>query len=438
LEWQMIALILFGIMFLLLLMGIPVSVSLLVSVLIGFVVFVNPTLGVDHVINSFLYSVAKFTLTPVPLFILSGNLLFHSGVAMRSIYCISKWMGSMPARLSFISVIAGTLFGAVSGSTLASHSLLTSVLYPEMKKNNYSEALSLGPILASGGLAMIIPPSSQSVFYAAIAQISVAGILIGGIFPGILMAIGYSLVILIRVMLNPSHAPKYQIENITWKERFHSLAVDLLPSGMIMLLMIVFILFGITTPTEAAAVGFVASVIVVACYGCLKWEVIKKTAIGTMETTGMLFFIALTADAYGKLLAHTQVSPSVVKWVTSLDMAPYTLIIAMLLLVVIMGTFMDNVAIMMVTIPFFIPIVQSLGFDNVWFAMMMLIAIQIGLTTPPFGLGLFVVKGLLPHAKAKDLYLSAAPFLISDSCVIALIMAFPGIVLYVPKLMNLL
>ena len=437
-DWQIIGLILFGIMFLLLFLGIPVSVSLLVSVLIGFVVFVNPVLGVEHVINSFLYSVAKFTLTPVPLFILAGNLLFHSGVAMRCIHCVSKWMGAMPARLSFISVIAGTLFGAISGSTLASHSLLTSVLYPEMKKNNYSEALSLGPILASGGLAMIIPPSSQSVFYAAIAQISVAGILIGGILPGILMAIGYSLVILLRVAISPSHAPKYQVENITWKERFHSFLVDLLPSGFIILLMLVFILFGITTPTEAAAVGFVASVIVVAGYRCLTWEVIKKTAIASMETTGMLFFIAITADAYGKLLAHTQVSPSIVKWVASLDMAHHALIVAMLVLVVIMGCFMDNVAIMMITIPFFIPIVQSLGFDPIWFALMMLIAIQIGLTTPPFGLGLFVVKGLLPHAKAKDLYLSAVPFLISDSCVIALILLFPNNVLYIPVMMNLL
>ncbi|MDY6825620.1 MAG: TRAP transporter large permease subunit [Bacillota bacterium] len=432
------ALIMFAVMLVLLFLGLPVSVALLIMVLFGFVVFVDPALGVNHVINGFFSSIAKFTLTPVPLFILVGNLMFHSGVAMRSINCISKWMGSIPARLSFISVAAGTFFGAISGSTLASFSLLASILYPEMRRQNYSKAMSIGPILASGGLAMIIPPSALSVFYAAIAQISVAGILIGGIGPGILMAVGYSSVILLRVAINPSQAPKYEFEKISWRERFHSLAVDLLPAAFVTGLMLVFILFGITTPTEAAAVGFVASLIVVIGYRNLTWDVIKKTVTSTMETTGMIFFITITAASYSQLLAHTGISTGMVKWVIGLGLTPIVTVIAMLILVVILGTFMDQVPIMMVTIPFFLPIIEAFGYNMIWFAVMMLIALQIGMTTPPFGLGLFVVKGVIPEIKVKELYAAAFPYLLSDAAVITLLLLLPDIVLYIPGVMNLI
>lgn len=437
-SWGLSALVILGLLIFFLLLSLPVSISLMVVILVGYMFDLGLVKGTDYVIFSFFQSLAKFSFTPIPIFIITGTLLFHSGLALRCIEGISKWFGSVPARLSFLAIASGTVFGAISGSTIASTAVLTSVLYPEMREKHYSKVMSVGPILASGGLAMIIPPSTLSVVFAAIAQISVAGVLIAGILPGILMAIGYCVVILIYVKFNPAHAPTYNLEVvIPWKERIKSLLVDVIPVTSIILLMILFIFFGIATPTESASVGLVASLILVLIYKEFKLPVFIDTLKLTAETSGTIFFIGLMADSFSRLLAFSGISSGFVKWVLSFQIAPIMTVIAILLVVVVLGCFLDQISIMMITIPLAMPVINTLGYNSLWFAMLMLIALQIGLTTPPFGLNLFVVKSIIKDIKMRDLYGTVLPFLLSDATVIALLILFPSIVLILPMLMGL-
>jgi len=418
------------------LLGVPVSFGIMVVVLIGTALIIDPFKGPLMVVSGFYDSLANFNLAPVPLFVLAGSILLHSGLALRAIQGLGKIMGYFPASFSYLTIASGTLFGAISGSTLASNAILTSVILPEMRSRGYSKALSFGPILASGGLAMIIPPSALAVVYAAIAQISVGDVLIAGFIPGLLMAIAYVIVIKINVMLNPNEVPQEEVTSYSWRERLNALFTDILPISLVVLLMGLCIFLGITTPTEAAAVGVVGALLLTVFYKILSWELIIKSIKEAVDTTGMIFFIVLAADGFSRLLAMGGISSGLLRWVTSLDLAPIVMVIGMILVVIVMGTLMDQVAIMMVTIPFFTPIINYLGFDPIWFAILMLIALSMGLTTPPFGLGLFIVKSLAPSdTQMSDLYTATIPYLVSNVAILAILIAFPILVTVLPNLM---
>lgn len=436
--WELTALLIFGLLIFLLVVNVPISLSLMIVILVGYAMNFGLVKGTDHFILSFYQSVAKFSLTSIPLFVLLGALLIESGLAIRCIDGISKWFGFIPARLSFLSVAAGTVFGAISGSSVSSTAVLTSSLYPEMRQQKYSKFMSLGPILASGGLAMIIPPSAMAIVFASLAEISVGAVLIGGLLPGLLMAIGYSTVILIASLINPGSAPKYVKDaNESTSGRLKSLFIDVLPVTSIIVLTIVFILFGITTPTESASVGVIVALLLVLLHKKFTWTVLLNSLKSTAETCGMIYFITLAADGFARLLAFNGISQGIISSVTSIGVAPIVTVIGILLTILILGTFLDPVAMMMVTIPLVMPIVTKLGYDPTWIAILMLIAMQIGLTTPPFGLNLFVAKGLIADIKMVDLYKSATPFIISDIAVVTIILIFPAIVLGLPKLMGL-
>ncbi|MCL6446728.1 MAG: TRAP transporter large permease [Armatimonadetes bacterium] len=428
--WEANFIIIFGSLFGLILLGIPVAFAFMLVVMVGYIIFVGGWTGINQFIFGIFSSVANFNLSPVPFFILMGELLFRSGLALVCINGISKWLSSIPARLSILTVISGAFFGALSGSTMANTAMLGTLLLPEMEKNRYNKYLSVGPIMAAGGLAMIIPPSALAVIYAAIAQVSVSGVLVAGIVPGILMALGYIVVILIRVWLDPQSAPSHKMEGVTWSERFRALFLDVAPLSLICLLMYIFITFGIGTPTEAAAVGAVGALILVILYRRFSWQVFFQSVMNTIITTAMIFFITCSSTGFSQLAAYTGVTAGLLAFVTQLNLDPLLLIVAMLAVVIILGCFMDQIAIMMIVIPVFVPIVNKLGFDPIWFAVLMLICIHEGLITPPFGLELFVMKSISPETKTKDLYLSVYPIIISDLVVTALIIVFPSIALW--------
>lgn len=435
---DILALYVIGIPFVVLLfMGMPVAFVFLFIMMGASLVLMGDPVGPYMTINSFFNSVGKFTLAPVPFFVLMGELLLHSGLAAQSLDALSKLLGKIPGRLAILTNLAGALFGLLTGSTMASTAVMGSVLGPEMKARGYSKQMTYGPILASGGLAMIIPPSSLAIVYATTAEIPIGPLLIAGLLPGILMAVNYATNIMIRVLINPSLAPAYDVEPVPLKEKLRVIVTDLLPLGFIIFAVTGIFVLGIATPTESAALGAVATVLVTMAYRKLNWEVWLKSIKGTVTIATMTLFIVGGSEIFSRLLSYSGLSATMLEFLSGLDVPPLGLLTIMLGIVVVLGTFMESVPIILIVTPIFVPLASLLGFDQIWFAVLVLIAIQIGMTTPPFGMLLFVMKGIAgDDVTMGDMYRTALPFVISDLITITLIILFPAIALWLPSLLK--
>ena len=350
---------------------------------------------------------------------------------------LDKWLGRMPGRLSFLAVGGGTLFATLSGSGMASCAMLGSTLVPDMENRGYKKAMILGPILGSSGLAIMIPPSNLGVIAAAIGEFSVGKLLIAIIVPGLMMAVLYAGYIIIRSRLQPHLAPVYDVPPIPIIDRVMATVCYILPLGFIVFLVVGVIFIGVATPSEAAAMGTFGTFILAACYRGLNWEIVKKAILGTVQITAMVLMIMTGALAFSQILSYTGASQGLVQAFIGLPVAPIFVVVLMQIVILLLGMFMDVVAIMMITLPIFIPTVSALGFEPVWFGAIFLLNIEMATTSPPFGLTLFVMKGAAPpDTTMGDIYRSALPFLICDLIAIILMLAFPILVLWLPGLMR--
>jgi len=363
LEWQLVLLLIFGSLMILMATGMPVAFCFMFINLVGMYVFFGLT-GLEQLIISMYRTLNTFILLPIPLFILMGEVLFHSGIAPVLIKTLDKWLGRLPGRLSLLAVASGTLFSTLTGTSLASVAMLGSVLVPEMEQQGYKKSMTLGPILGSGGLAMMIPPSALAVLCGAIAEISIGKILIAIIIPGLVMAAIYAAYIITRCWLQPSIAPTYVIPPIPLSKKLLATARYVIPQGIVIFLCIGVIFLGVTTPSEAAATGSIGTIILALCYRRLNWEVLKKAITGTISVTGMLFLIIAGATAFSQILAYSGASASLSALVTGLPVAPIIIIMVMQVVILFLGCFMDVVSIMMITLPIFVPVVLSREFHH--------------------------------------------------------------------------
>ncbi len=428
-EWWILLVIIFGAALFLLGVGMPVSFAFIAVNMLGAFILQGGDRAFHTLTLSMYSSVSTFTLLPVPLFVLMGEILWHSRIGFRAIDVLDKNLGKVPGRLSILTVLSGTVFAALSGSTMANTALLGTMLLPEMDKRGYHRSMSMGPIMASGGLAMIIPPSALAVILATIGKLSIGKILIASVLPGIILAVLYIGYIVIRCRMNPEMAPAYLAARVPILERVVGLVVYIAPLGIIIFLVSGVIVIGVATPTEAAALGCLGSALIAAAYGALSWEVVKKAVTGTVYISVMMLAILVGALGFSQLLAYSGASRGLLEAVTNLPIAPILLIVAMQLIVLVLGCFMEQIAIMMITLPIFIPLVLKLGYDPIWFGVMMLINLDLALLTPPFGLLLFIMKGVAPPGTTmREIYMAGLPFVVLDIVAIALILVFPELV----------
>jgi len=296
--------------------------------------------------------------------------------------------------------------------------------------------MSLGPILGSGGLAIMIPPTSLGVLLGAIAQISIGQILVAIIIPGLVMAFLYAVYIIGRCYLQPDVGPVYDVPSVPFSVKFMAFLYYILPLGTIIFLVTGVIFVGIATPSEAAATGALGTFLLAAAYGKLSWKVVKSALMGTIQITVMMFTIIASAKAFSQILAFTESTKFLAELALGLPLPPIMIFAAMQIVILIMGMFMDPVAIMLVCIPVFLPIVTQLGFNLVWFAVVILLNIEMSATSPPFGFGLFVMKGVAPRGTSMvDIYNAALPFLACDLIAMILLIAFPSVALWLPSMM---
>jgi tripartite ATP-independent transporter DctM subunit len=434
-AWHEILLVLLGTLVLFMAIGLPVVFAFFATNLIGAFVFMGGENGILQLVRNAVDSVQSFALLPIPLFILMGEIMFHTGVAARAIDAVDKLIARVPGRLSLVAITGGTIFSSLSGSTIANTAMLGSTLLPEMYRRGYKPAIAIGPIVAVGGLAMLIPPSALAVLLGSIAQIPIGALLIASILPALSLAVLFCGYVLRRCRLDPSLAPAYEVQALGWRERLLPFAKYVLPLSVIFIVVVGSIIGGIATPTESAALGAAASLIAAAAYRRLTWANFVVALRQTLRFTVMTLFIICGSITFSQIMAFSQASNGLSAAVLGAGLAPIVLLGGMLLILLFLGCFMDQVSMMMITVPLFMPLVQQFGFEPVWFGVLMLMCLEISLATPPFGLLLFVAKGASPETSMRDIILSVAPFVALALSVVVLLIAVPELTLWLPRLM---
>ena len=436
-EWYWALATLIGMVIFFMALGVPVAFTFIITNIIGVLIFMGTTNGWVQIADNSTQLITRFTLGPVPMFIMMGALFFHTGLAIRVFDGLDVIFGKLPGRLCFLTVAGGSLFSTLTGSSMANTAMLGSLMVPEMQKRGYNWQMSMGPILGTGGLAMIIPPSALGVLLASVASIDVGKLLIAGFIPGFVLAGLYSLMILLQLKLNPESAPAYDVEMPSASERIKLVCVNILPMGIIVFMVVGFIILGWATPTEAAAFGVLGVIVVAAGFRVLSFESIRTAVHATVKVAAMVFFIIMSSTVFSQLLAFSGASAGLLKWAISFGISKYWVLLLMFFILIALGMFMDATSMMLITVPIFFPLAEQLGFNLIWFGLFVLMTFEMAGTTPPFGLLLYVMLGVAP--KGTTLYqvaASAFPFLVCDAILILLMVKWPMIALWLPGLMG--
>lgn len=432
-DWPAAIALLFAVLLAGLVSGLPVAFVFMAINIAGLFLLLGSA-GLELLAGSAFGAVANFSLIPIPLFILMGELLMRSGVAGTTIDAADQWIGRVPGRLSLVAVGGSVMWGALSGSSMATTAVFGSTMMPEMERRGYKPPMSVAPILAAGGLDVLIPPSALGVLLGALAKISIAGILIGAIVPGLILALVYVFYFWGRAVLQPQLAPPYAAPPAPLRARLRTL-VHLVPLAGLVAVVTGLMFFGVATPSEAAALGAVASLLLVLAYRKLTWTALRASLLATVATTAMVFLILVGSSAYSQLMAISGAAAGFVGFVTGLKLSPVAMVIGMQIVIFILGCFIDTISIMMITLPIFMPVVTAMKIDPIWFAVLFLINLELAGITPPFGVQLFVMKGVRPQLGMGEIYRAALPIVILQLCVIALVIAFPALTSWLPGLM---
>lgn len=434
LEWYWVIALLFGALVIPMSFGVPVAFGFLAVNLAGAWFLFGGWAGLQQVAHNTVESLVSFSLTPIPMFMVMGEILFRSGVASQAIDAIDRLITKVPGRLSLVAISGGTIFAALSGSTVATTTMLGSSLLPEMRKRGYDDEMAMGPIMAVGGIDMLIPPSGLAVLLGSITGISIAGILIGGIVPGLILSALFFAYIILRCWLNPALAPAYPVRDMSFAERIKPFFVYVVPLGLLFVVVIGSMMVGLATPTESAALGAAGSVIATACYGRLTWAALRDTLTQSAKISIMIFLIIGTSLTFSQILGFSGATNGLVAFIGTLGLSPTQLMIAMLVIVLILGCPMDSLSIMMITMPLFMPLVKQYGIDEIWFGILMLLALEMGLISPPFGNVLFAMRGVAPRdITMRQIYSSVMPFFWMEVVVLFLLVAFPAVITWLPK-----
>lgn len=433
-DWYLtLALILGALLFSLIVLRLPVFVALLG---IGVVVLIGEygwEAAAGQVPLGFASSLQSYSLAPVVLFFLMGEILFRSGIVEGAIGAIRLALDRVPGKLSASATVTGAILGVVSGSSVATTALLGKNLVPAMRKMNYTPVLALGSVMSAGGLAMVIPPSTTAVVLGATASIPVGPLLIAGILPGVLLAIGYLIVQFILVIFFKGDGNEREAlagaERPSFWERTKGLPGALLPLLVIFAVVLGLIFYGIATPTESAAFGVLAAFVLALLQRRLTLKVIWESATSTVITSGGILLLIGAAGSFSQALAASGVLSGFLGEVRGLEAPDWLILVLLLVIVLFLGMFLETLSIVMITAPFFVPIVSDLGVNSVWFGILWLIALRLGMVTPPFGLELFVMRRAAPEYSMGTIYKASLPFILSDVMVMTLIFVFPAIAL---------
>lgn len=432
-DWTIAAWLLLGGSTVLLFLGLPVAFTFLAVNILGAAIWMGGEAGLVQLSRNAVSSVASFALTPIPLFVLMGEILFHTGLAVKVIDGIERLVREVPGRLAVVAVVAGTVFSAISGSTIATTAMLGSLMVPVMLARNYHPAMATGPIMAIGAVDMLIPPSALTVLLGSLSGISISKLLIGGVTPGLILSAIFVAWIVVRVKMRPELAPPVDARQFRGWEKWGPFLQYVVPLVSIFALVVASMAAGWATPTESAAIGAFATFVLAAAYRAVTRANLLAPLKGTMAISGMILFIIVGATTFSQILSFSGASNGLVSAITGQGLSPAAIVAAMMLVLILLGVFVDQVSMMLITLPIFMPIVQQLGIDPVWFGVMFLICMQLGLLLPPHGLLLMTMKGVAPpQVTMAHIYRAVAPYVVISLAVLLLIFFVPAVATWLP------
>ena len=421
----------------LLFLGLPVAFSFLAINIVGAILFLGGEPGLVQLARNSVDSVMSFSLTPIPMFVLMGEVLFRTGLAVKVLDAFERLITKVPGRLAVIAVIAGTIFSAISGSTIAVTAMLGSLMVPLMLDRGYHPLLATGPIIAVGALDMLMPVSALAVLLGSLSGISITRLLMGGFVPGMILKVVFVAYIVVRVKLNPSLAPTTQLAVYQGWERLRPLVKYVIPILSIFLVVVASMNAGWATPTESAAIGAFATMLLALAYRALTVETLLAALRGTIMISGMILFIIVGATTFSQILSFSGASNGLVSLITGHGLAQNAIIGGMMLILIFLGIFVDQVSMMLITLPIFMPVVQKFGIDLVWFGIMFLICMQLGLLLPPHGLLLMTMKGVAPpQVRMSHIFRAVVPFIMLSLLMLALVFYMPAVALWLPGMVR--
>ncbi len=436
-SWQLASWLLLGGSTVLLFLGLPVVFSFLVINVIGAWLILGGEAGIAQMVRNCVGSVASFSLTPIPLFVLMGEVLFHTGLAVKVIDGIERLIKNLPGRLAVVAIVAGTVFSAISGSTIATTAMLGGLMVPLMLQRGYHPTMATGPVMAIGAVDMLIPPSALTVLLGSLSGISISKLLIGGVVPGLILSVVFVAYIIIRVKIQPHLAPQTEFTQYKGWAMFQPFVKYVLPLVSIFAVVVGVMIAGIATPTESAAIGAFTTVLFAMAYRALTMKNMLASLRATVTISGMILFIIIGATTFAQILSFSGVSNGVVQVITGSNLSTNAVIVGMLLILIFLGVFVDQVSMMLITLPIFMPIVQQLGVDPVWFGIMFLICMQLGLLLPPHGLLLMTMRGVAPkEVTMMHIFQAVIPYLCFSFAVLALVFFWPPVATWLPSLLG--
>jgi tripartite ATP-independent transporter DctM subunit len=436
-SWQLASLLLLGGSTVLLFIGLPVAFAFMAINIVGAILFLGGDAGLSQMLRNSAAAVINFSLTPIPLFVLMGEVLFHTGLALKVIDGIERLVRQVPGRLAVVAVVAGTVFSAISGSTIATTAMLGSLMLPVMLSRGYNPVLATGPIMAIGAVDMLIPPSALTVLLGSLSGISISKLLIGGVVPGLMLSVAFVGYIIARATANPALAPATVVEERSGWAKYELLVCYVLPLVSIFVVVIGAMSGGIATPTESAALGALATMALAAAYRALSFDALLKALRGTVGISAMILFIILGATTFSQILSFSGATEGIVSNILGAGLTPFAILAGMMLLLIFLGIFVDQVSMMLITLPVFMPIVQRLDIDLIWFGVLYLICMQLGLLLPPHGLLLMTMKGVAPkEVTMAHIFRAVVPYVAMSLVLLVVIILVPAIATWLPNVLG--
>ena len=420
-SWQFAAWLMLGGSTALLFLGLPVAFTFIAVNIVGAAIWLGGEPGVQQLARNSVVSITSFSLTPIPLFVLMGEVLFHTGIAVKVIDGVERLIAQVPGRLAVVAVVAGTIFSAISGSTIATTAMLGSLMVPVMLARGYHPTMATGPVMAIGAVDMLIPPSALTVLLGSFSGISISKLLIGGVLPGLILSVAFVVYIVVRVQLTPSLAPRTALTEYHGWSRLLPFIQYVVPLVSIFAIVVISMSAGWATPTESAAIGAFATMAMALIYRALSLANLFAALRGTVAISTIILFIIVGATTFSQILSFSGASNGLVSQLLGLGLAPMAIVAGM----------------MLITLPIFMPIVQRLGIDQVWFGVMFLICMQLGLLLPPHGLLLMTMRGVAPpQVTMAHIFMSVLPYVTLSLLMLALVFAVPGVALWLPRVLS--
>jgi len=412
--------------------GVRVGFALSITGLIG-LIFLIPRSQPEMLAQLSWEITNSFTLTAIPVFVFMGELLLHSGISDKLFSSLSKIFGRLPGGIGHAGVMGCGLFAAISGSSVATAATIGTVAYPEMSKRGYHKPFILGLLAAGGTLGILIPPSITMIIYGDLVGVSIGKCFIAGTIPGILLVSLFMGIIVIWSIISPNIAPKGP--KVPWIDKLSSIA-GVVPTLLLIILVLGGIYAGIMTPTEAGAIGAFGALLLCLIQRALTWKTLTKSMLSTVRTTSFLLLIMIGGKILTYSLHYLQLPQLIAAEILQLEVSRWIIIVFVYFLYIVLGMFLDPVSMMVITLPVVFPAIVNLGFNPIWFAVVLVLTIEIGLITPPVGMNLYVLKGIAKDEPLSKIIVGVAPFLIGLVVLLALVSFFPGLATWLPGKMG--